>query len=484
METKFLIISILCFIIALILLLIQGISNYKFFLFNDKKIIAEKTLYEQFSYEVYSSINTPLPVSFKINQICDDSYEPFKISLNLDTFFDLRDIYNSDLNSECKDNIIPNYTSCTSSEIDYNNYEKDKDIRLNFGPNYFSKFTQKVSKLNNFYICKSKESYSYDKLLNNIDYDGKCKNDFHSCGILDTKNNYLCLPYDVPCPLNKITFDYYHISDDYIGINDKYITFYNQESTDNKVIVSIILSENYPLNHEWEKMVKDTYEDIEDIEIQKRKRVSLNDFSLFNNEKDDSYDLIDNSGIKVRDIQNYNLIKKFDSEKYNLEQELNMYVRNYIGFKNIEELNKFRKIFNNKDDRDNPLYKLSSSGYNPLVTIIISSIFLFLSIIYLIILLKKLLPENISFIFPFIFIILIILFLICILIIISSFYRKYHIIDIDMDSKMKIVLDLYNKRIINNQIFRLISFFFHIISAIFMILYFYKKQNKISLLNN
>ena len=475
METKFLFISILCFIIALIFLLIQGICNYNFFLFEDKKLIAEKTLYEQFSYEVYSSINTPLPVSYNINPICDDSYEPFKISLNLDTFFDLRDIYNSDLNLECKNSIIHNYTSCTSSEIDYDNYEKDKDIRLNFGPNYFSKFTQKISKLNNFYICKSKNNYSYEKLLNNIDNDGKCKKDFHDCGILDTKNNYLCLPLDVPCPLNKITFDYHCIDGDCIEINDKYIIFDNQNSTDTKVIVSIILSENYPLNHEWEKMVKETYEDIGDKDIQKRRNVSLNDFSLFYNEKDDSYDLIDNSGINVRDIEACNTIKKFDSEKYNLEQELNMYVRNFIGFKNIEELNKFKKKFNNKDDRDNPLYKLSSSGYNPIITITTSSVFLFLSIIYLIIIIKKIIPEKISIILPIIFIIFIIIFFICILIIIFSFYIKHQIIDIDMDSKMKLVLDLYNERIIKNQRFRIISSAFHLISAIFMIVYFIKK---------
>ena len=76
MDNIFSIISIIFFILANLLLIIQGIINKLFEEFKDKKIIVEKTLYEQFSYEVYSSINTAIPVYYKTDSDCG-SNEPF-----------------------------------------------------------------------------------------------------------------------------------------------------------------------------------------------------------------------------------------------------------------------------------------------------------------------------------------------------------------------------------------------------------------------
>ena len=92
------------------------------------------------------------------------------------------------------------------------------------------------------------------------------------------------------------------------------------------------------------------------------------------------------------EIQKDNYIINFVSSKYNTNQNLSIYYRNYIGFKNSEELNKFKENFNEKDPRDNPLYKLSSSNHNPIVTITFSCILLvldILSLIFSIILWKK-----------------------------------------------------------------------------------------------
>lgn len=59
-----------------------------------------------------------------------------------------------------------------------------------------------------------------------------------------------------------------------------------------------------------------------------------------------------------------------------MNEKLNIYTRSYIGFKNVEELNKFKEKFNDQDYKDNPLYKFSSKGHHPLVTIIISVVFI------------------------------------------------------------------------------------------------------------
>ena len=115
MEKIFKIISIGCFIISFIFLLTQGIINNIYLKSKDKEIIAERTVLEQFSYEVYSSINTAIPIGLNVKNKCNYNEEPIKIHLHSDTFYDCRGIYNSDLNWNCRNQIVDNYTTCASN---------------------------------------------------------------------------------------------------------------------------------------------------------------------------------------------------------------------------------------------------------------------------------------------------------------------------------------------------------------------------------
>ena len=478
---EFIYISQICFFISLILLLTQGIINYEFYVLESESAMEEKTLYEQFAYEVYSSINKILKTNIEFKEKCSRSEELIQFNLNLDTYYDCKGIF-SDL-GPCENTIINNYTICSSDGIGKITNWYKFEVNLNdenvLNCIYYSKFTRKINKLFGKQLCSSKNKLlTYEFLLkNSIDnINNNCQNNYKKCGVLDTYNNILCLPEEYNCPMNEISFS--NSQKESLQIRDnKNISL--QSNTLKPIINSIIISENPPLNHEWDLLIRETFEKIDDKSIQKRKNLTYN----FHNKIDETYDLLENSeelNLTVYDIASNNSIKGINSNIYNLNQNLDIYVRNYIGFKNIGELNEFQKIFNDKDYRDNPLYKLSSSVYNhdPLVTIIISAIFICIIISYFILYyIKKLSQATYKYLF-FIFLAFICIFFLGELIIFSDHYKKYNIINIDMDKKMKEVLDKYNRRIITCQLYRIISSFINIISIIFWIVSYKKDGNQ------
>lgn len=477
MEIIFFYIYIISAIISQISLLIQG--SYEF-VKNDEKNIVEKTLFEQFYQEVYSSISTSIPINFEIKNSCEADEVEMEINLNLDTYYDCTGIFNSELNPECRNTIVDNYTTCSSDErtqVDFNNLEGflNYDERAKYCQ-YFSKYKQNKLKLYNKYICKKNNNPTYEELLSNSvplkDFYGNpipCKPGYKRCGILDTKDNVLCIENDKYCPINDIS----NVNNGN-NKNIEDIFFNNNSNSDSKVVSSIILSENQPLNHEWNLMVKETYNEIDEQNINKRKMLTKYDFGSLDSEEDYDYTKKKDIYIPVGQIQNS--IIDFNPNKYNINQKLNIYTKNYIGFKNIKELKKFYKHF--KDKIDNPLYNLSSPGHNPIVTIVFSSFFLFISIIYLVIFhFENLLPENIKKCLVGCFIFIIICFILGEFIALIVHSTKYPIIKIDMDYRMKVILDRYNGRLKVYISTKIISLFFLVVSLIFISIY-YNKINK------
>ena len=454
---SFLFFSIISFIISLILLLVQGIFNYIFFSFNNQKIIAERTLFEQFSYEVYSSISKPLPNYSISDNACTEPAKTVAINLNINSYFDCRGLYSENLKPDCRNKIVNNYTNCDEDDPNpfyiFNKPGFRKDPRNIC--TYFTKYSQKLINLNK-YICQSDINHmTYEELLklskDNSDNDNKnCLNNFVNYGRLDTMDNILCLPFYL-----QNNYVYIHNNEFEAGIRYS------------KIGVTMVLSENPPLNHEWDVMIKETYENnLKEEEIYKRRYVSKNDFKLFDKEYDETFEEVGGS-IKL-DLVKSNILD-YDGTKYNSNQDLKFYIRNYIGFKNVEELKKFKKIFNDKDPRDNPLYKLSSSGHNPLIEIIISCVFLVIISAYALILkFEKL--QNIKDLLYYIFIGIAIIFLVAGLIIMVFHFIKYPPIYIDMDERMNKVLNAYNKRTVLSQLFRVISLAFNIVSLILVLL--------------
>ena len=479
------------FFLSQIFLLVQGIFNYKYYKMNNKKNIVERTLFEQFSEEVYENINTPFSLySFKDN--CPE-YNEFQLSLNLDTFYDCRGIYTDDLREECQDSIIKNYTYCSNNYVNELNFDRDRELlnyenRINYDKrivncHYFSRYSHTIINLDNKYICKTYGSLSYEQLLKEsfplYDYNGianNCPEGKKKCGILDTKNNILCLDETLRCPNN--TFSQSFASEnDAIHLYDRYIKGYNELSK--KIITSVIISENKPMSHEWKKYVRETFNKLNEKEKSNRKNLTKKDFGLLIEEDDNTYEKL-GFQIKVSEINQNKSFLNIQSSKYNMEQNLNIYTRNYIGFKNLDELNDFKSKFNEKDPTDNPLYKLSSSDYNPIITIIFSGLLLLLDIIYMIFIIISWKKENNNYNSSLIkaFLVINSLFIAAVLFIIVYHFLKYPKINIDMDDRMKAVLDLYNKRIMSLQKYRITSLAFSVVSLIFTPLKLSNNENQ------
>ena len=466
------------FLFSQIFLLFQGLKN--FYEFKDKKMIVERTLFEQFSEEVYESINTP----FSLFSLVDDCYDSdaLQINLNMDTYFDCKNIHSSDLKSECQRNIVKNYTDCSPDSYRDINFDTDQDLlkyeyRINFDKrmiycSYFSNLTQKLLKVDEKYICRNYlVRSSYENLLSNsfplndiYGVPNSCPEGKKKCGILDTKNNILCLDNYLPCPYNTI------IEQD--SKDEGQIVLFNRSFKANidenkPIITSVIISENQPMNHEWKKYIKELYNDLDEDEIREKRSLTKNDFELLGKGDDNTYQKL-NIQLTVKEISETCDIKAFDSSRYNMNQKLNIYTRNYIGFKDVEELNNFKTYFNEKDPMDNPLYKLSCSKYNPIMTMTFASFFLLLDILYIIFLCNALKREknDLNFSLVKVFLAINIILLAVELFNIAFHFIKYPKIKIDMDNRMKAVLDLYNERTFSLQLYRIISVAFSVISII------------------
>ena len=167
MGNKCLYISIVFFLLSLLFLFIQGIVNFEFYKYH----IVERKLYELFSYEVYQSINNKkLTPIISIKPECEKGEEKFEFILNLDSFFDCRGIYSDKLDKNCQNTIINNYTDCTPFSERIINNNENWDIQIDFDPRnkhcqYYSNYTQTISKLLNNRICKStRAQYDYEFL--------------------------------------------------------------------------------------------------------------------------------------------------------------------------------------------------------------------------------------------------------------------------------------------------------------------------------
>ena len=150
----------------MILLIIQGFKNKEYNEFNSSKIINERFLYEQFSYEIYNSINSPLILDLKIQDKCEVNYQPLKFLLKLNPYYNYKStvsishLFN---NKFC----IPIYKKLKNkynpNELKYDNLLKHS-INIDNINNYNNQ--RKISKKLNTYrtTCNLKKGNSYSKM--------------------------------------------------------------------------------------------------------------------------------------------------------------------------------------------------------------------------------------------------------------------------------------------------------------------------------
>ena len=425
------IIIILLVITYFLLLIIQSFINLYFNSHHSPKNIKELLFYEQFSYEIYSSINTNLILDLKIQDECEVNYQPLNFFLKLNPNYTFKYTVNITNLFNIKF-CVPIYEKLTNKynyfELRYNNLLKHS-ININDIKNY------------------DKNNPNY---LNNI-----CEVGYKPCGILDTMNNILCLPKKYNCPLNDIIISKNKnltlIDNGYneITLNNSFFIYLNtEENIEKPIIITNFISFDKPWNHEYQNIIGKYKKGKEEIF--------------------DSYDIymkivpfLNFSNITLEDIlkweENNDYMKSVLNELNEKEKPNKYYFlfhKNYIGFKSYEEFLKFKKIFKEDDYKKS----LQFGKYIPFGGTIIANLFAFLFILILNILgfifffnersrdehgnviITTFINGVLSFIY---FIIYISLY--------SIYKTNLKKFQFTLDSQMQDILNLYNKRM-NEQI--------------------------------
>ena len=378
-------ISIFLLIISCILIFVQTIKNLIYNYSNDKTVLAEKLVYQQFSHDVYSNIKSKIIQKFELvpfDSDCPEGKEVLKIPIKLDSYYDCENIKDNDLNENlcqnkisqssiccsdecCEEDIYLRQTKCREKNINDITIEEANDIR-NIKCTYFNVYNGKFSKINNYKLCIKKYEYSYEYLLK-LSENNSCEGEH--CILLDTKNHFI---YDQDLK------------------NEIY-------SSNDSIIVKGVVSEINPNFFEYETILKESILNNQ-IERDKKQQDDLNRYKVLNNKN--IYNAFFKNNQKINMTGNQYYINRFSDKlkdnlsgkneyifqsylnnKYLKQKTLNLYTRNYIGFENFGELEKFHAYFDENDPTNNPLYKISGLIYPNWETIIVIFLF-FIAIIY------------------------------------------------------------------------------------------------------
>ena len=219
----------------------------------------------------------------------------------------------------------------------------------------------------------------YQRLLQLIEK-GKCKTGYKRCGILDTIGNILCIDETFDCPINQINVDLKSERNKYLnkGFNEvynenliyNYQFYYSNNAIDNNIIVSILFSQNQPHYITISNFGIDTeaYEDIigplpaVNEENSKKENVdeAIQDViigivaesqPIVGNVIKVVFSLLSYVSDKYMPSEDMDDFKKYVEEKIQLEENKvdkyfinigeNAYIKNYIGFESLDDIETF-----------------------------------------------------------------------------------------------------------------------------------------------
>ena len=496
------IISFCLLIIACIVIFSQTIKNMYYNYSTNKTILAEKLVYQQFSHDVYSNINNKIYYQLETvpyTEDCPEGKEILRIPIKIDSYYDCENIKNNELNEEiCQNKISKSSICCQDDCCEYNAYLKQticieknyknidneelNDIRKDICQ-YFNVYNGKFSKIVNSKICAKRYDITYENLLN-VYNENNCEN--ASCLYFDTKNHCIC---DINLKGNNILL----FGPSFLNLN---LT---------NCIVKNIFSELNPNFFEYEIILKEALLNNK-IKIDKKEKEKVNLYkaisekniydAFFKDKKDIQINgneyYINQTQFLLSNLTENNeeyIFKNYLGNEYMKKKTLKWYTRNYIGFKDYDELTKFQKYFDEKDPMNNPLYKITNIIYPNWESIIILILFLITLIIAFIYQIYIFIKENnIKNDFFLIFdtyrqISLMSLLIIYLCLFLFRYNYNFFKIDVDMEIYYKIVLEKYNERrgqklLLAGIIILCINFIIELINYIVMI--FIDKNNGIN----
>ena len=443
------IISIILLIISVGFIITQSIINliYSFQLSN--KIITERLIYEQFSHEVYSNINSHPFI--QITEVSNTDYscsnELIRIPIKIEEFYDCGN--NENIDEFCQNKITAESLCCLKSccfekienkkesknclqkreLIGYDIRKNDEKRDNNDNCTIFSKYHGKFYKL-----CVKKSDKTYEDYLNEAEKDKPdCS---YNNPKLDSKGhciyNYENLKYISYYPYNLIVKNIFSTTKP---------NYFEMES---KLRISMMLNRK-----EYnENKIKNEIKKVSEIS-------SKNIYDTFNDNKCKGDGCSNSNYI---DYKTYNLkqdifdksdeyiFKNYKNDDYYSSKNIHWYTRNYIGFQNVSELNKFKNFFDVNDHKNNCLFKISKILFPNIESIIIGILIIVASIILIIHLIKNN-KVNDDYKFDYlILLVVIILSLVYFLMYLIGYLIKFKEIDIDMEDFYSNILKKYNYR--------------------------------------
>ena len=466
-------ISTLFMIIASILIIIQGFDNDNFRNYKTREIKTERLLFTQLSHEVYSNIifSYPFYESSKGKNLAAE--------IKINSFFDCRGVRDNELNEfVCQNKINNNWTCCRSEccfrtaggyiycndynfDLDNPNISNNKILSYDYEEffedprrrfcTYYNNYDGLIDTYFNKNLKIENFNYNYeDLLLNKVSSVclgiNNCNKNYIDCGIIDTMNRHLYAENASFCPVNNI-----ENKQGLLSLENKYE--YGNIQNKNHIILRNIISEIPPTIHDYKNKTVCQHEKLKNEEI------TIRDINKLLKHNKTIYRKIEKLEIPLNSIGNAININK----KLNSKASLNWYSTNYIGFKTVEDLEKFKKVFNISDDTDNPVYKLGENIYPYIKPIIIIFPILFLSILYIIFILLVLFQiisskgkkNKILFIIRLIILLAMLIIEIIFYVMVTDEFEE---INIDIDENYKEILDLYNKRRLQLKYFLSIIF--------------------------
>ena len=466
-------ISTLFMIIASMLIIIQGFDNDNFRNYKTREIKTERLLFTQLSHEVYSNIifSYPFYESSKGKNLAAE--------IKINSFFDCRGVKDNELNEfVCQNKINNNWTCCRSEccfrtaggyiycndynfDLDNPNISNNKILSYDYEEffedprrrfcTYYNNYDGLIDTYFNKNLKIENFNYNYeDLLLNKVSSVclgiNNCNKNYIDCGIIDTMNRHLYAENASFCPVNNI-----ENKQGLLSLENKYE--YGNIQNKNHIILRNIISEIPPTIHDYKNKTVCQHEKLKNEEI------TIRDINKLLKHNKTIYRKIEKLEIPLNSIGNAININK----KLNSKASLNWYSTNYIGFKTVEDLEKFKKVFNISDDTDNPVYKLGENIYPYIKPIIIIFPILFLSILYIIFILLVLFQiisskgkkNKILFIIRLIILLAMLIIEIIFYVMVTDEFEE---INIDIDENYKEILDLYNKRRLQLKYFLSIIF--------------------------
>ena len=244
----------------------------------------------------------------------------------------------------------------------------------------------------------------YVDYLGRIEEDGRCLKSYKKCGILDTYGNSFCISPNEICPVNKIIYDSKSKDSEYQKENYQYYEtkkssfhlFYKRDVLDSGIIASWIKQKSKPKyinkdNFILDKSAIKEFLNLKDVNFgdndNQNYLINIIGKEVINSAYDYIRDLPNNMNDigKIKKLIDY-IVDKINNDENNIDYNCtyinnNYYVKNYMGFDNLEAMNNFNNI-------DFNAYKKKYPNY---ITVVISfiiicafAVFIFALIIYFI----------------------------------------------------------------------------------------------------